>query len=84
MPKLTNGLALSKENQHIVLNQFIHRWTRDNPHRSFAWHAYPATERPRIPLITDQQWLADHCFPLNRNGTLSRSMSYAEPSYLAE
>jgi hypothetical protein len=42
------------------------------------WHAY------HTPLVSDEQWLREHAFAVNKDGTLSEKQSYAEPAFMAE
>jgi hypothetical protein len=42
------------------------------------WHAY------HVSLVSDAQWLADHAFYVNKDGTLSERYNHCEPAYMAD
>ena len=52
-----------------VLAAFIYRWTSDNPSRK---RAYARIARPRVPRITDEEWLRRYAFRVTKAGRLYR------------
>lgn len=64
-----------------VLRQFIYRWTSENQQRESAWGRM---DKPRIPLISDAQWLREHAFHVTKDGRLSLKHHHAEPYYMAD
>lgn len=79
--RLVRGDKLNAEQIQEVKRQFVLRWTADNGQRVSAWRGM---DTPKMPLVSDEKWLADHAFYINENGRLSASKSYCEPHYLAE
>jgi hypothetical protein len=78
---LIKGIQLSEQQKRQVLAAFIYRWTVDNHQREAAWnHSVPdKTQWPRIPLITDYEWLTRYSFYFTPAGSLSAKKKYAEP-----
>ena len=65
------GDKLSPELQRAVKDTFIYRWTKDNPHREDLYHG---RGKPRLPLISDEEWLCNTEFHVVKDETrLSRS-----------
>jgi len=75
------GDKLPRHLQEEVLRTFIYRWTTDNTQREHAWRNL---EKPRIPLITDAQWLREHAFHVTKAGKLDVRHAHAEPHYMAD
>lgn len=74
--KLIKGSKLSDQQRRQVLSAFVYRWTADNPMRERAWAHH---ERPRIPLISDDEWLKRYQFYFTSTDRLSVKKRYAEP-----
>jgi hypothetical protein len=64
-----------------VLRKFIYRWTTGNTQLD---QAYRGIETPRIPMISDEQWLREHAFHVTKDGRLSLRHHHAEPYYMAD
>ncbi len=79
--KLIKGNQLSQKTRQEVLRAYIYRWTSENDRRASA---YATLSTPTIPLQTDEEWLAEHAFYVNKDGSLSRNHSHAEPAFLAD
>jgi hypothetical protein len=94
--KLIAGKDLTPEMRKQVENAFVYRWTSDNPHRIQNYscsqcdiadpyvnevHA-EGHSHPTVPLITDDQWIAEHAFHFTNREKL-RPREFAEPAYLA-
>jgi hypothetical protein len=75
---LTLGTQLSPKTRRDVLNRFVHRLTTEN--------GYPNRNpcKARVPAISDAQWLAEHAFYTNRDGSLSERYDYCEPAFMVE
>ena len=65
-----------------VLRKFIYRWTTENQRRESSWSGISG--KPRIPLISDAQWLREHAFHVTKDGRLSLRHHHAEPYYMAD
>lgn len=78
---LIKGTSLSYSQRRQVLAAFLYRWTADNLRRIAAWSkAFPdKKDWPRIPLISDEEWLGRYSFYFTRTGQLSSRKPYAEP-----
>lgn len=68
--------------QQEVLRKYIYRWTSGNTQRESAWAG--VSGKPRIPLITDAQWLKEHAFHVTKKGELDLRHHHAEPHYMAD
>lgn len=81
MARLIKGIDLTPSQKAQVLRSFIYRWTADNHQREAAWaHSVPnRLEWPRIPLITDYEWLTRYSFYFTPVGRLSEKQTWAEP-----
>lgn len=79
---LIKGSDLSEKQKQLVLNAFIYRWTSDNRQRESSWSGIDG--QPTIPLITDEEWLADHAFHFVRDGSHLSEKRHCEPSYIAD
>lgn len=80
-----------------VLNAFPYRWTTGNRQRLQAYQPCPLCDirnpavaptaeghnHPTIPLISDEQWLAEHAFWF-KDGQLDPRKRFAEPAYMAD
>jgi len=82
MPILVRGDQLKPETKQAVLQAFVYRWTYDNHRREQAWKGIEG--QPTIPLISDDQWLREHAFYVNRDGSLSNRHQHAEPHYFID
>lgn len=96
MSQLIQGSCTNGKTRQAIFAQFVHRWTHENARQTFRgecpacaqgapesmtkeqWHAYHA------PLVSDAQWLADHAFYVNNDGSLDQRRGYCEPAYLAD
>lgn len=79
---LVLGSKLEPETRAEVLRAFVYRWTLENPYRESVWSR--ASSRPTIPLISDNQWLAEHAFHVTQEGRLHAGRRHAEPAFMAE
>lgn len=94
--RLVRGTDLPPDLRREVLDTFLHRWTRDNPHRVQAWGTCPLCDirepyvnprsaeghrHPTVPLISDAEWLATTGFWVTRAGRLSRKHRSCEPHH---
>jgi hypothetical protein len=96
---LIRGSDLNAAQRRQVLNAFIYRWTHENARQNYRgqcpgcvqnrrpasrrqmseteWHAH------HLPLISDEQWLAEHAFHFTADGSrLARNRQHAEPAHL--
>ena len=94
MPTLVPGRHLSARQVAAVKASFVHRWTRENPHRTQVYSCTKCDIRtpyvnetsaeghthPTIPLISDQEWIEKHAFWVNADGSLTERRG-AEPHY---
>lgn len=80
--KLTRGDQLNPTAKREVLASYVHRWTTGNTQRERSWANVQGA--PTIPLVSDEQWLADHAFWVRNDGTLARNRRHAEPAYMAQ
>jgi hypothetical protein len=78
---LIEGNKLTWSQRKQVLANFIYRWTVDNVNRVRAWKVSVPDPKswPRIPLISDEEWLGRYSFHFTATGQLSRRKTYAEP-----
>ena len=98
MSKLVKGSALSAGQIEHVKAAYIYRWTHENTMRTRVYHCslcdirkpYVNAEsanghsHPTIPLQTDEQWLAEHAFYINKDGSFDQRRTHAKPHYLAD
>ena len=98
MSKLVRGADLNGAQRLHILNAFIYRWTHENAMRTRVYRCnlcdirkpYVNTKsanghtHPTIPLQTDTEWLAEHAFYINKDGSVSARHRHAEPYYLAD
>ena len=80
--KWVKGTDLSPAAQKEVLNSYNYRWTKENTQRDAVWEKMGS--KPTIPLISDQQWLAEHAFKVKNDGSLDSRSRHANPHYMAE
>jgi hypothetical protein len=76
------GVKLGLKVRERILRTWIYRWTYDNPRRVWAWARAArlwGTPIPMSPLISDQEWLARHKFPVTAVGQLSHYGLYCRP-----
>lgn len=78
---LVKGNNLNPKTRAEVLRAFIYRWTTGNQRRAEAWKGL---DTPTIPLQSDEQWLAEHAFHVNKDGRLAANRHHAEPAFLAD
>ena len=95
--RLVAGADLTPAMAKQVKDAFIYRWTFDSPYRTkyykcdlcdiAAPYVNPDSSEghshPTIPLVSDEQWLADHAFHFTNDGRLF-ARRHAEPAYLAQ
>jgi hypothetical protein len=79
---LIRGDKLQNHLKQEVLRKFIYRWTSDNTQREYAWRGISG--KPRIPLISDAQWLREHAFHVTKAGKLDERHHHAEPGFMAK
>lgn len=98
MTRLIRGDRLTVEQQAEVLQIFVYRWTRDNPHRTRVYRCslcdirtpYENTKsaeghpHPTIPLISDKEWLQQYCFHVTKEGRISQHRRHAVPASSVE
>lgn len=76
------GNELSAKQRDHVLNAYGYRWTIENHNRAVNW--FGRLKPPTIELISDEQWLAEHCFDFIRDGSRTRFGAWAMPAYMAD
>jgi hypothetical protein len=76
------GTLLTPDQVDQVKRAFIYRWIKDNPKRESVWRNISGP--PTIPLISDEQWLAEHAFWFTSGGKLSQKHNHCEPEYMAD
>jgi len=81
---IVRGDKLPYNLQREILNSFGYRWTKENEGRARSWYATGGVKPPRIPLISDAQWLREHAFHVTKDGRLSLRHHHAEPHYMAD
>lgn len=95
---LVRGDELTPSQREEVLSAFVHRWTRENPHRTTVYKCHLCDIRkpyenpkssdghthPTIPLISDDQWLADHAFYITKAGHLAKVPGNCVPAYVVD
>lgn len=74
------GDKLSPRTRKQVLASYGYRWTHENHHvyRNMRHLA------PRIPLVSDSEWLAEHAFKIKKDGTLDNRNRHCMPAYFAD
>jgi hypothetical protein len=96
--RLIRGDQLNDQQRQLVLNAFVHRWTRENPHRTQVYkcdkcdinepyvneESAEGHSHPTIPLQSDEQWLAEHAFHFVKDGSRLVPRRFAEPAFLAD
>lgn len=79
---LIKGRNLTPQQRKQVTQAFLYRWTYDNPHRRRCWSG---RSKPTIPLISDDQWIAEHAFHFTADGSrLCHRPKHCEPAYMAD
>lgn len=78
MPKLIKGDNLTPDQVKKVKAAFVHRPTIENNYPKRNSYGL------RIPTVEDSQWLREHAFYINRDGSLAKKPNYCEPFYLVE
>jgi hypothetical protein len=79
---LIKGSNLTDKQRAIVLSAYIYRWTTGNSRRA---EVYAKIGSPKIPLQSDETWLAEHAFHFVKDGSrLNANHHYAEPAFLAD
>lgn len=75
---LTRGDQLLPETRRDVLRRYVHRCTTEN--------GYPKRNpcRARVPTISDAQWLLEHAFYTNKDGSLDGRYRHCEPAWMIE
>lgn len=75
--KLITGAKLNLAQIKHVKAAFIYRLTTEN--------GYPQRNpcKASVPAISDVQWIKEHAFWFNDDGTPSNRKNYAEPAYIA-
>lgn len=83
---LIKGTDLTRRQREQVLAAFIYRWTTENPQRESAWaFAGKSGGAPSMPLISDDEWLAQYAFNFLKDGSrLAFRGRYAQPIYLVD
>lgn len=81
---LVRGTDLNQRQRQLVFAAFVYRWTKDNPHRLLAWGRVPEADWPRVPLMTDEEWLTLHAFYFTKQGALDERYHHCEPAYMVE
>lgn len=98
MSKLIKGDKLSIIQVKHVKAAYIYRWTHENAMRCRAYSCKLCNiekpyvndksanghTHPTIPLQTDEQWLAEHAFYVNKDGSFDRRRTHAQPSCLVD
>ena len=80
---LIKGADLDYPQRQQVLNAFCYRWTTENPKRVQFWR--DISSKPKIPLISDAQWLKEHAFHFTKDGSrLMANRHHAEPVSMAD
>lgn len=79
---IIRGDRLPHHLKQRVLASFIYRWTSGNARRESVWRGISG--KPRIPLISDEQWLREHAFHVTKAGTLDARHHHAEPAFMAD
>lgn len=97
MPKLMTGDKLSIKTREQVLRTFIYRHTHENERhggcaicRTNKEGLTIKTDAGEVPwhdfhtkAILDEQWLVEHAFYVNKDGSLSKSHKYCELAFMA-
>lgn len=80
-----NGSKLSESAREEVLSKFTYRWTVENERRARSWYSDGNVQPPRISLISDAEWLAQHAFRVIKDGTrLDARQQFAKPACMAD
>ena len=78
---LIQGQDLTPKQTEQVLCAFVYRWTTGNEART---RVYFKRVHPKIPLISDHEWLNKHAFHFLKDGSrLMHNRQYCDPDYLA-
>lgn len=76
------GDMLTDEQTRAVLNRFAHRMTYENAKARPGHVSFMRRGGYRLPLVSDAEWLADHCFYVTRRGELSERHVHCQPAYM--
>lgn len=80
MPKLVKGRLLTNVQRQRALLMFVHRYTGQHKPQ-WVTSGRIGTDSPPM-YATDVDWINDHAFYINKDGTLS--LRSCEPHYIAE
>lgn len=79
MKTYTLGSKLSPETQRDCLNQFVHRFTRDN-RPAWARKEWKDGKPYPVQYASDSDWLAHTRFAVTKAGKLHRGVHHCEGS----
>jgi len=86
MTRLIKGNELQPNTMKEVLASYVYRLTRENilrrPHLFRGWMNGNAPYN--LQWTTDDRWLAQHAFYVNKDGQLSRKHRHCEPAFMVE
>lgn len=76
MAKLVKGSELNYRAQKAVLASYTYRLTVEN--------GYPARNPcgATVASVTDAEWLEQHAFYVNKDGSLTANRRHCEPAYM--
>ena len=99
MIRPTPGNKLTVAQRQQVLAAFVHRWTFENARQSYKGQCPGRVQQRQCggamvvqgtplhlyhrPLVSDEQWLAEHAFYVTKDGRLAARPSRCEPVLLA-
>jgi len=78
MSKLIKGENLTLNQIKQVKAAFVHRPTTENNYPKRNPYGI------KIPAVSDEQWVKEHAFYIDANGSLASKPNYCEPFYLAD
>lgn len=76
------GNKLSDKVRAAVLNSYVHRMTYENNKARPCNCSFMRRSGYCLPLVSDNEWLASHCFYITKGGKLSRRHIFAAPAYM--
>ncbi len=84
MPTLITGDKLTSDNRRAVLASYVWRWTHENLATATAAYSKLKGGPPTMQPVSDAQWLREHAFYVNKDGSLNRRRRYAEPRWMVD
>ena len=79
--KYITGDKLKPSARKEALASYGYRWTFENKRRATNWHGKAVA--PRVPLVSDSEWLESKAFAVRKDGQLDARTHHCVPAYTA-